>query len=42
LRQDLLNRGAAPDDVAEFFPNFILENLVFPFETFLPLETTEG
>jgi len=30
------------DDVAEIEPDFVLEKLIFPFETFLPFEATES
>src|SRR5258706_4753660 len=42
LGQDFLDGGAAADDVAEVFPDFVQEKLIFPFEAFLPLETIEG
>jgi len=41
LRQHLLDRGALADDIAEVFPNFVLEEFVFPFETLLPFQATE-
>jgi hypothetical protein len=38
LRQHLLDRGTLADEIAEAFPDFVLEKFVFPFEAFLPFQ----